>query len=83
MFLLVDLWIARLLAHRVESYFHFPVVELLPRNQLQSTHRGLSKINNQNLGSSAVKIDRDFGLIRDRFYYFKIAHCLWGNLQMP
>ena len=83
MFLLVDLWIARFPAHGVASAFHFSWVELLPRNQLQTTHQGLSKFNNKNLGLSSVKIDRDLGFIRDSFYCFKIAHCHWGNGQMP
>ena len=80
--LLVELWIARLPAHRVASAFHLPWVELLPSNQLQIIRWGLSNFNNQNLGSSAVKIDRDFSLIKDSFYCFKIAHCYWENGQM-
>ena len=76
---LVDLWISRLPAHRVASAFRFPGVELLPNNQLQTTHRGLSNFNNQNLGSLSVKIDRDLGLIIDSFYCFIIAHCHWWN----
>ena len=82
MVLLADLWISRLPAHRVESPVHLSGVELLPSNQIQTTHRGLSNFNNRNLGSSAVKIDRDFVVIRDSFYCFKIVHCHWGNGQM-
>ena len=63
--------------------FTFPGVEFLPSNQLRTTHWGLSNFNNQNLGSSAVKINRDFGLIRNSFYCFKIAHYQWGYLHMP
>ena len=77
--LLMDLWIAWLPAHRVASTFHLPRVELLPNNQLLTTHWGLSNFINQNLGSSAVKTDRDFSLIRVRFYCFIIAHCQWWN----
>ena len=77
------LWIARLSAHMVASASHFPVFELSPRNKIQNTHRGSINLNNQNVGSSDVKIDRNFGLIRENFYCFKIAHRHWGNRQMP
>ena len=76
---LMDLWIVWLPSHSVESAFHLPGVDFLPSNQLQTTHWGLSNFNNKNLGLSAVKIDRNFGLIRDSFYCFIIAHFQWGN----
>ena len=65
------IWSAQLLTQRVESAFHFPGVELLPSNQLQTTHQCLSNFNNQDLGSSAVKIDKDFGLVRESFIVSK------------
>ena len=76
---LADLLIARLPAQRAESAFHLPGVELLPINQIQTTHLCLGNFNNKHLGLSAVKIDRDLCLIRYSFYCFKIAHCQWGN----
>ena len=80
---LVDLWIAWLPSRRVAPTLYLPGVELLPSNQLQTTHIGLSNFNNQNIGSSAVIIDRDLGLIRDSFYCFKIAHWHWRNVKIP